>query len=49
MKNIFAVSVIILFSLVSLANAVIKTEEIEYSHDGIKLTGFQIIIVVLMM
>ena len=40
MKNIFAVSVIILFSLVSLANAVIKTEEIEYSHDGIKLTGF---------
>ena len=40
MKNIFAVGVIILFGLVSFANAGIKTEEIEYSHDGTKLTGF---------
>ncbi len=40
MKNIFAWGVIVLFSLVSFANAEIKTEEIEYSHDGAKLTGF---------
>lgn len=40
MKNIFAVGVIVLFSLVSMVNAEIKTEEIGYSHNGTKLTGF---------
>ena len=40
MKNIFAVGFIVLFSLVSLANAGIKTEEIEYSHNDTKLTGW---------
>ena len=38
MKKIFAV--IALLSFVSLANAEVKTEEIEYSHNGVKLTGY---------
>jgi dienelactone hydrolase len=38
MKKIFAV--IALLSFVSLANAEVKTEEIEYSHNGTKLTGY---------
>ena len=38
MKKIFAV--ITLLSFVTLANAEIKTEEIEYSHNGAKLTGY---------
>ena len=40
MKNILALSVVFLFSWVSLADAGVKTEEIEYSHNGTKLTGF---------
>jgi dienelactone hydrolase len=40
MKSIFGLGVIVLFSLVSFANAGIKTEEIEYSHNGTKLTGY---------
>jgi len=40
MKKILALSVLVLFGLVSLANAGIKTEEIEYSHNGAKLTGY---------
>jgi dienelactone hydrolase len=38
MKKIFAV--IALFSFVSLANAEVQTEVIEYSHNGTKLTGY---------
>ena len=38
MKKIFAV--IALLSFVTLANAEVKTEEIEYSHNGTKLTGY---------
>jgi dienelactone hydrolase len=38
MKKIFAV--IELFSFVSLANVEVKTEVIEYNHDGTKLTGY---------
>ena len=38
MNKIFAV--IALFSFVSLANAEVQTEEIEYSHNGTKLTGY---------
>ena len=40
MKKILALIVLVLFGLVSLANAGIKTEEIEYSHNGAKLTGY---------
>jgi len=40
MKKIFALSAIAFFSLVVLANAGIKTEEIQYSHNGTKLTGY---------
>ena len=38
MKKIFAI--IALLSIVTLANAEVKTEEIEYSHNGTKLTGY---------
>ena len=38
MIKIFAV--IALLSFVSLAYAEVKTEEIEYSHNGTKLTGY---------
>ena len=38
MKKIFAV--IALLSFVTLANAEVETEEIEYSHNGTKLTGY---------
>ncbi len=38
MKKLFAV--IALLSFVTLANAEVKTEEIEYSHNGTKLTGY---------
>lgn len=40
MKKIFALSAIALLSFVTLANAGVKTEEIEYSHNGTKLTGY---------
>ncbi|MBT5376719.1 MAG: dienelactone hydrolase family protein [Nitrospinaceae bacterium] len=40
MKKIFVLSVVVLLSFVTLANAGIKTEEIEYSHNGTKLTGY---------
>ena len=41
MKKIFAVIALFSFvSFVSLANAEVKTEEIEYSHNGTKLTGY---------
>ena len=40
MKKILALSVIALLSFVTLANAGIKTEEVEYSHNGTKLTGY---------
>jgi dienelactone hydrolase len=40
MKKILALIVLVLFGLVSLANAGIKTEEIEYSHNGVKLKGY---------
>jgi dienelactone hydrolase len=38
MKKIFAV--IALLGFVTLANAEVKTEEIKYSHNGTKLTGY---------
>lgn len=40
MKKIFALGVVVFFSCVVLANAGIKEEEMEYSHNGAKLTGF---------
>lgn len=40
MKKIFALGVIIFFSLVALANAGVQTEEIKYSHNGTQLTGY---------
>ncbi len=40
MKKILALSVLAFFSFVVLANAGVKTEEIEYSHNGTKLTGY---------
>ena len=40
MKKLFVLSVIFFFSFVVLANADIRTEEIEYSHDGTKLQGY---------
>lgn len=40
MKKIFALGVIIFFSLVALANAGVQTEEIKYSHNGNQLTGY---------
>lgn len=40
MKKIFVLGVIVLFSWISLANAGVKTEVIEYSLNGTKLTGY---------
>ena len=40
MKKILALSVLAFFSLIVLANAGVKTEKIEYSHNGTKLKGY---------
>jgi len=40
MKKIFVLSIISFFSFVVLGNADVRTEEIEYSHDGTKLKGY---------
>ena len=40
MKKILALSIISFFSFMVLANADVRTEEIEYSHDGTKLKGY---------
>jgi len=40
MKKIFVLSIIYFFNFVVLANADVRTEEIEYSHDGTKLKGY---------
>ena len=40
MKKILVLSVISFFSFVALANADVRTEEIEYSHDGTQLKGY---------
>ena len=40
MKKIFVLSILSFFSFVVLGNADVRTEEIEYSHDGTKLKGY---------
>ena len=40
MKKLLVLSVISFFSFVALANADVRTEEIEYSHDGTQLKGY---------